>query len=181
MPEPLQSRTEPKGLIPGAKERIRVHAEKDCPYFSSVGKGWITADGPCQVSIYVEPEGQHNIHTEARRNQRLQERRMAPGPLQASRRDYQAAERQANARGGAVRENQQPERHCAKNYVHTDDRSRAWLLALGPARQRVPEEIDATHQANQTEHVFARRRSDVHVSPCPYRVLFADLGVVLDQ
>ena len=70
-PEPFESGAHPEALIAGPNERIRVHAQKKCPYFGSVGERGVLADGTGHSPVQVQAICQKQIENESGWNQHL--------------------------------------------------------------------------------------------------------------
>src|SRR5690242_5340119 len=106
---------------------------------------------------------------------------MALGQPHVSGGDYQTAEGEANFRRGAVGEIEEPEGHREKDQIHEDGEFRAALLAIGPARHRIPEKEEAADQTGDAKHVFAGGGTDEHVIAGEKFVLLANVREILDE
>src|SRR5215471_16481333 len=104
---------------------------------------------------------------------------MPPAKLAVGGSYHEAAYGQADGRGAALGEIQQPERHADQRDVDKDDPPGAPIASLAPARDRIPEEEYPAYQAHGAKHVLAGRYTR-ELLTTPRRKRFAKVRVVLD-
>src|SRR5262249_19740348 len=86
-----------------------------------------------------------------------------------------------HTRGSAVAHNQQPPNEIRQSCIHQDHPLIALILPIGPPDHRVPEEVDATNQAQNSQHVLAGRSSAKRDVTRPIIVLSRKVRKIFDE